>query len=106
MKNNLDAPVAKQCRPLYTKMSKYTVTSYTDIHVPIKNGPQAETVGMDQGLFRLIPMLPKDCMCIWLVSWPSTLSTTITNTRMNYLDPGSTMSHAAQSELLDDQYIL
>ena len=28
MKNNLDTPVAKQCRALYTKMS---VMSYTDI---------------------------------------------------------------------------
>ena len=24
----------------YTKMSKYAVTSYTDIHVPIKSWPQ------------------------------------------------------------------
>ena len=32
MKNNLDTPVAKQCRALFTKMSKYAVTLYMYRH--------------------------------------------------------------------------
>ena len=39
MKNNLDTPVAKQCRTLYTKMSEYAVMLYTGKHVAIKNQP-------------------------------------------------------------------
>ena len=42
MKNNLDTPVAKQCRALYTKMSKYAVTLNTGKRVAIKNGPQED----------------------------------------------------------------
>ena len=49
MKNNLDTPVAKQCRALYTKMSKYAVTSYTYIHIPIKNGNLAYSAGKLEG---------------------------------------------------------
>ena len=35
MKNNLDTPVAKQCRALYTK---YRIRTYVR---PIKSGPQS-----------------------------------------------------------------
>ena len=38
MKNNLDTPVAKQCRALYTK---YRIRTYVR---PIKSGPQLQTI--------------------------------------------------------------